>query len=139
MLMENYGRQGVGVEETIARGTMTGATRVAEYEVNKHRLMVKLSILLTTSFIFTVLGLVGQLEIGEALQLGLMGGMFFYIGSRIRNTIGIGWLFSIIISIVYIGISVYLLDTFVILGIIAVFLPVIDIGFSAFKVIKNRP
>lgn len=118
---------------------MTGATRVAEYEVNKHRLMVKLSILLTTSFIFTVLGLVGQLEIGEALQLGLMGGMFFYIGSRIRNTIGIGWLFSIIISIVYIGISVYLLDTFVILGIIAVFLPVIDIGFSAFKVIKNRP
>lgn len=137
--MSNRNYAGEGFEETVTRGTMAGATRAAEYEINKHRLKVKISILLTTTFIFTVLGFIAHLDMGEALMLGLAGGMFFYIGSRIRNTIRIGWIFSIIISCVYIGIVIYLLEAFVILGVIAVFLPVFDIGMSVYKVIKNRP
>lgn len=94
--------------------------------------------------VFTVLiKMTGVASIFTALAGGFAGGLLFYIPGRIKGLLKTGWIATIIITLVYVSIVIGLANSsgnwvaLLVVCFLVFIIPLIDIGYSIYKVIKK--
>ena len=101
-----------------------------DYEAEKRKLGKKLIILLVVATGFTVLF---RVAMGDLL------GFVFYIPGRLKEHMKLGWLSTVIIAVIFVFILMWLSDMLgQIVLLIALLLPLADIGYSIYRLASVR-
>ena len=111
-----------------------------DYNEEMGKLKKKLTILLGIAIVFTALfKFTMDISIFGALGVGLLIGLFFYIPGIIKGLLNAGWGVTIIITLIYYAVFIGLggaVGNWV--TVLAVVLPILDIGYSIYKVISAK-
>lgn len=111
-----------------------------DYEAEKQKLKKKLTMLL---IIFVVLMVVFNTILkadtfGWSILMSIACALVFYIPGRIKEQFHKGWIFTIVITIAYMFIYVFLYNAIGNFAGIIILLPLVDIGYSIYKLRTNK-
>lgn len=112
-----------------------------DYESEKSKLKKKIIIFTVIAVAFTALFRITMDEnVGffSCLFIGIVMGLVFYIPGRLREHFKLGWLATIVISIVFLFLLLWLSDKIGYIAYIILLLPIGDMGYSVYKVISNK-
>lgn len=112
-----------------------------DYGLEKKNLIKKLSTLLIIAVVFTMIFSVTMDDVNfiTALGGGFLCGLLFYIPGRIKSITNSGWVAAVIITLVYYAVFLWLgglLGEWI--SLVAVLLPLADIGLSIYRVISAK-
>ena len=112
-----------------------------DYESEKSKLKKKIIIFTVIAVAFTALF---RITMGEdvsffsCLFIGIVMGLVFYIPGRIRDYFKLGWFMTIVISVAFLILLLWLSDKIGYIAYIILLLPIGDMGYSVYKVISNK-
>lgn len=113
-----------------------------DYEAEKRKLGKKLIILLVVATGFTVLFRVAmgeEVSLPSCILTGVLLGFVFYIPGRLKEHMKLGWLSTVIIAVIFVFILMWLSDMLgQIVLLIALLLPLADIGYSIYRLASVR-
>ncbi len=105
-------------------------------ELEKERLIKKLKMLLIIFVVMMVLlnTLLKADSFGWSIIYSVVFTLMLYIPGRIKEKFHRGWIFTIIVGIVYMYLYIWLLEKIGNFAILLILLPLADIGYSIYKI-----
>lgn len=109
-----------------------------DYMEEKAKLKKKLITFLVAAVGFTVLFKIGMSNTGilSCIFAGVAMGLFFYIPGRIKEYFKMGWLMTVVISVIFIFAIIWLSDIIGDIAYLIILLPFADMGYSIYKLVK---
>lgn len=107
------------------------------YEEEKNKLVKKIGIIGGIVVVFSVISMVAGEDFFTSVACSFAIGFLFYIPGRIKEIFGFGSIMTFFIGLAYLSIFIWLTFKLPVLAVVLFLLPIVDIGYSIYRLLKK--